>query len=235
MKTILLFLASVTLSFAQNPELFSNEWHLDKMVVDDVDYPSPTAHNHTIYLETPINENSITSSLISLIYCTDYFGFLGNITDDTIVNEMGFFFNPDNDNCIFSSSDFNYLADVYMFFQNEGIINYVINEVDNYKQLVLTNSQNNKLYYNNVNLSHDDFLFNNSISFYPNPAQDIINIDMGIHEIKNVKIYAMDGKLVGHLTLINQTIDISHLNQGIYILEFNTSQYEKIRKQLVKN
>ena len=235
MKTILLFLASVTLSFAQNPELFSNEWHLEKMVIDDVDYPTPTQFEHLIGFETQTGSAS-DFTLVGLNYCTNYFSFIGLISDDMILNQDGFFFNPGDDICDFSENTLPYLGGVYMFFQNEGNINYVINEVDNYKQLVLTNLDNNQLYFNNITLSHEVFLFENTLSLYPNPVQNILNIQNTASNLSKVQIYDLNGRLLqNHALQSNEvSLDVSQLNSGVYLVVLENETGNQVARRIVK-
>ena len=221
MKTILLFLASVTLSFAQNPELFSNEWHLEKMVIDDVDYPTPTQYEHTIDFGTPTFENPNTFSYIGLKYCSSYSIFSAQIDNETIINQAEFLLNPDDDDCVFSDYELDFIRDIVIFFRDENgppIISYEINEVDNYKQLVLTNLDNNKLYYNNITLSQENFLFENTLSLYPNPVQNILNIKNTASNLSKVQIYDLNGRLLqNHAMQTNEvSLNVSQLNSGVY-------------------
>jgi thiol-disulfide isomerase/thioredoxin len=64
------------------------------------------------------------------------------------------------------------------------------------------------------------------INIYPNPVKDVLTID-GIYN--SVNIYDVFGKLV----LTSQTqkiIDVSTLNNGVYMLEINTEQAVKTKK-----
>jgi hypothetical protein len=233
MKTILLFITAVTLSFSQNPELFSNEWHLEKMVVDDVDYtpPFPSQYNHTIFFDS----NSISSGehFIYCSYCMDYYYFLANISNEfisTIVEN-----NPITE-CEYTENEFNYLSQVRFFFQNEGIINYVINEVDNYKQLVLTNLDNNQLYYNNISLSQENFLFENTVSLYPNPVQNILNIQNTASNLSKVQVYDLNGRLLQNYALPTNevSLDVSQLNSGVYLVVLENEMGHQISRKIVK-
>lgn len=73
---------------------------------------------------------------------------------------------------------------------------------------------------------------NDNVLIYPNPATDVITVVLKNNEIiDNLKIYAMDGKL---LTVVkNKNIDVSHLSAGNYILEIVTSN-GVLRKKIIK-
>jgi hypothetical protein len=238
MKTILIFLTAVTLSFAQNPELFSNEWHLEKMVIDNVDFPTPTQFEHRINFDTPIEESPNTLSFISLIYCGGYYTFMGLINNETIQNEGGFFFDPNTDNCDFSDNELNYMGNVHMFFEGHSppIISYIINDIDNHKQLVLTNLDNYKLYYNNTTLSQEVFLFENTVSLYPNPVEKILNIQNTASNLSKVQIYDLNGRLLHNHTLQTNevSLDVSQLNSGVYLVVLENEMGNQITRKIVK-
>jgi len=96
--------------------------------------------------------------------------------------------------------------------------------------LFYTNNSNNNdgwdaTYSSNVGINENDF--SKSISIYPNPAEDIINISFNSKENQDfiVEILSVSGKEVysdaikdsnGDLYLKN--IDVSQLSQGVYIL-----------------
>lgn len=73
-------------------------------------------------------------------------------------------------------------------------------------------------------------------NMYPNPASGIVNISLAnIYDNQNVEIYDITGRLINKLELKNnsttQQIDISSLNQGIYlvkVIQGNNSYSEKL-------
>ena len=76
------------------------------------------------------------------------------------------------------------------------------------------------------------------VSFYPNPASNQLNIDLG-HDIFNltgINIYSLDGKVVCSSQLQNRfsEIEISHLSQGAYFIELKCGD-EMTRMKLIKN
>ena len=70
-----------------------------------------------------------------------------------------------------------------------------------------------------------------SIMIYPNPAEDRIHISMS--GFKEAIIYTLSGKKV--LRSKENDIDISTVNQGIYIIELWNKNGEKVRVKLLKN
>lgn len=61
----------------------------------------------------------------------------------------------------------------------------------------------------------------NRFEIYPNPASGFIKIDTDLKEIVNISIYTLSGILVKTLDLqsISNTIDISDLKEGVFILK----------------
>jgi hypothetical protein len=62
-------------------------------------------------------------------------------------------------------------------------------------------------------------------SLYPNPAQDKLNVNIkNIDASKGIQIYSSNGVLVRSITTDKEvnTIDVSTLEKGMYILKANT-------------
>lgn len=87
-----------------------------------------------------------------------------------------------------------------------------------------------------VILGVDDFSAKNSISIYPNPAQDYITVSNNT-PLSSVEFYSVLGNKVFEKTNLNslsETIDISHLPSGIYLLNSVDSEKRSSTKKLVK-
>ena len=69
--------------------------------------------------------------------------------------------------------------------------------------------------------------FKESISLFPNPATTTIEIDAN-SAIVNLKIYAITGELIQEKTNLipDESIDIEHLNNGIYVLKLEGKNNE---------
>ena len=66
-----------------------------------------------------------------------------------------------------------------------------------------------------------------NISFFPNPASDVLNINVGEITIKNLTILDLSGKILMVVNNINtgtNTIDVSSLTSGMYIIRFETEE-----------
>jgi hypothetical protein len=68
-----------------------------------------------------------------------------------------------------------------------------------------------------------------NIQVYPNPFTDKINLSFD-KPIENIEIYSMEGKLIYKEQLPKNTIDLKHLNTGLYLLIINKETNFKILK-----
>jgi hypothetical protein len=77
----------------------------------------------------------------------------------------------------------------------------------------------------------------NDVSVYPNPANQSITIQNKTEEELSAKILSIDGKLIVPQFEINSNnkIDISKLNNGLYLIRVTNSKNQVIVKKLIKN
>ena len=79
---------------------------------------------------------------------------------------------------------------------------------------------------------------NSAIKIYPNPSKGEITIENGNTGSSSIKIYDMIGREVLYSKQLqntdNQTIDISFLNNGIYILVVNSNNYIVNKKLIIE-
>jgi alpha-tubulin suppressor-like RCC1 family protein len=67
--------------------------------------------------------------------------------------------------------------------------------------------------------------------FYPNPTKDYLYFE---NEIKEISIYSLDGRKIN--TNFNKNkIDVSYLNNGIYLLQLIDNYGKLIKKKFIKN
>ena len=84
----------------------------------------------------------------------------------------------------------------------------------------------------NNQLSITDFASRSEIKVFPNPTQEVINLQSA-SPISKLTVYSMDGKKIsvneGHI----ETLNISKFNSGLYILEIvsnNKTSFHRIIK-----
>jgi hypothetical protein len=87
---------------------------------------------------------------------------------------------------------------------------------------------------NLATLSINEVSLEDSFSIYPNPANDFIIIN-NTNWIKSKTLYSITGQLIKQENNQNEKIDISNLQQGLYLLEIETTNNQKVTKKIVKN
>lgn len=112
---------------------------------------------------------------------------------------------------------------------NFGYGNFDIDDLRIYSG-VLTPSEISSLH-NNL-LSSTDFNNGNlNFKLYPNPANDIINLELN-NEVKNVDIYSLQGQKVHSST--EKQINISNLANGIYMVRVEDENGAVATQKLIK-
>lgn len=82
-------------------------------------------------------------------------------------------------------------------------------------------------------LSNDEFDIN-SFSLYPNPANGgTVTITSASNNIKNVQVYSLLGKQVINTKTVN-TIDVSGLNTGIYVIKITDNGKSATKKLVIR-
>jgi uncharacterized delta-60 repeat protein len=80
-----------------------------------------------------------------------------------------------------------------------------------------------------ISLSTSSFDAANAFVIYPNPAQNVLHLQSNnFTSIKAVKIYDLQGKVV--LEDTNDTINVSNLSKGLYIVKISTEEGEVTKK-----
>jgi hypothetical protein len=77
----------------------------------------------------------------------------------------------------------------------------------------------------------------NTISLYPNPADNMVTIEnSGIEKISKLDIYDITSKRIYTLSnnsLNKISIDVSQFDKGIYLIELSSENNSKITKKLI--
>ena len=71
----------------------------------------------------------------------------------------------------------------------------------------------------------------------PNPAKDILKIDVAAFRTKSIFIYSNDGKLIQELLIKNDKlakIDISKYTKGVYHLVLKLENGEELSSKFIK-
>ncbi|MFT5890347.1 MAG: subtilisin family serine protease [Dokdonia sp.] len=84
-------------------------------------------------------------------------------------------------------------------------------------------------------LAIKDNILDNGLTIYPNPAKDIINIELPqSFTIESVSLYTIQGQKLKETGFQNNSIDISNLSKGVYILTLKTSNGTNFHKTFIK-
>lgn len=112
----------------------------------------------------------------------------------------------------------------------EYVFNGAIDDLKVYNYVLSDMSISNL--YNNNTLSSSDFSQNNlEVALYPNPVQDLLNINVD-NAIKSVEIYNIQGQKV--LNSTSNEVDMSSLNSGIYLVKITDENNSIATKKVVK-
>lgn len=120
--------------------------------------------------------------------------------------------------CIDEPVDYPDQIENYMDYSDENCMNMFTLQQANAMRFVIENFRQDLL------LSTNNILVKNtSISVFPNPVIDILNFKLPFESIshyENLQIVAIDGRIVKSLSSLNQSIDVSDLEAGIYFINF---------------
>jgi hypothetical protein len=85
--------------------------------------------------------------------------------------------------------------------------------------------------FNNNTLTSQNFNQNNlEVSLYPNPAKDVLNIEM-TNEVKSVEIYNFQGQKV--LESNQKQINVSNLSSGMYMIKVQDNENSVATKKVI--
>jgi hypothetical protein len=82
---------------------------------------------------------------------------------------------------------------------------------------------------------HQDGFTASKLVIYPNPASDqltLLNIDLA--SIKSISIITPLGKVINNIALTNNTVNIGHLTEGVYMLSLVTTDGKKYSERFIK-
>lgn len=113
------------------------------------------------------------------------------------------------------------LDEVYMF--NDVLSETEINEVMNIENL--------QDYLKNLSVSENKLEFNN-IKLYPNPVRKMMTIEG--RKIVKAKVYDLSGRMIKTFTTNNNSLDVSTLSNGVYIIRMTDVQGKSYESKFIK-
>lgn len=87
----------------------------------------------------------------------------------------------------------------------------------------------------NTPLTGLDEKYLEEVRIYPNPASTEIHVDLtgSNNPIEGLRIISINGQVLKHYRKAGQTIDISSLNEGMYILQIELADGVKVNKRVL--
>jgi len=99
----------------------------------------------------------------------------------------------------------------------------VIDEIESFEEM---------LYHIDTLYLSSTVLTNKSINIYPNPANDIVNVDSDL-PVNLIEIYSIDGKRVAEFSN-ERLLNITHLAKGIYLISVELEGGELFKQKIVR-
>ena len=85
-------------------------------------------------------------------------------------------------------------------------------------------------------LGIEELVQNNAVTLFPNPTNDLINIQFKLNTpINSIDIFNSMGDLVEHSNGTNCSLSLGHLTQGLYFVKVNTKEGTYSEKFLLKH
>ncbi|MBB4120020.1 hypothetical protein GGR32_002332 [Mesonia hippocampi] len=227
---MVLFVATSFYAQTQQQVLADHSWNVYKVEIDGQEYLAP------------INQERIELNTANLWYLVDneiWFGFCGWSAF------QGLTFTNDNQwestNWVSLAWDYCTLAENIEFagyysavMKYETLTSFSfyfeITDLSNGdKELVVTNVNGDKAYFNNKTLAINAYLFND-IKVYPNPAQTVVNISLPNHtsQMLVIKLYDVLGKEIKKITqtaAADIRFPLDGITAGVYFLELKPKNH----------
>ncbi len=233
MKNTFLILALFLVSQlnGQQQDLINNSWYLQKMEINNIAYFQPSNTESTNTVTANFNNNKFQTELICNYLESET---LSNLTDSSFSTNG---FTNSLAECQFNEN-ITFEQNYVLIFQNNTSFTYSITNSSNYKTLIITNPQNNKVFYTSNLLSTQDIESeNNMIQIYPQLVRNHLFITTKKGQKLRLKIINANGqKVAEYLCSPPKTkIDISTLEKGVYfcILTYQDHQV-LVTKKIIK-
>ena len=223
--------------YAQDPELFNHTWYFvngelsgDEFLPTQNLVPTMNFFNDFIDVSYPFCSGGVTFE--DIVYDSITFEIIG---DYYVLVDECFFPDHENELLLMQKHDL-----FYGDLQNTGAINnpfsYIIEPVDTYLQLTITNGDGDWAVYNSVLLSTASFDAT-VFDIYPNPASDKLFIESQ-ENISQVAVYDIHGKLIKTIRFNPENsveIDVRHLQNSMYFLKIETENNRVATEKFIKN
>ena len=226
--TLFLIVLCSSFSYAQDPELFEQEWFLHYIVIDEATINSPMPEID-IFLDFNNSNEEVDYLEVHIPYCEDGHAGVINFEEDSVFNLETF------DWVLLGVCNGEEFADFAEYMMNHYTV-YALNngsgtpknpfiytletDGENYT-LTIENIDGDYAVYSDQKLSTHEFE-NNAASVYPNPVSETLHI-VGNKDVIRASIYSITGQKTTILNSIVKEIDVRLLQNGLYFLELEAS------------
>jgi hypothetical protein len=218
-------------SYAQDPQLFENDWYLNNLVIDGNNNPAPANSDLnaiTLQFYAMPTDNLITVACDSSDGELD-FDQLNPIFSFSQYNPVAWSF------CIFQPN-IDYSNLYFSFFENEISFPfaYELTTASGIRFLSITNEAGDQALYADQVLSTEDHdVLELGVS--PNPFKDALTLSLAQGEIKEIRVYNLLGKKVFQQKGNSQEIYLEDLSSGVYFLKLFTDKGSTTKKIIKMN
>ncbi|MFY1046178.1 T9SS type A sorting domain-containing protein [Chryseobacterium sp. GP-SGM7] len=240
MKKTLFFLTFVNnFIFAQNADLFNNNWYISQIILNGQTTASPV-------MSQGLPNSTFIQSTSGYVFNSQYFNIAGvNINFSQAQNS----FTKTGGGCTFADYNGPNMQAAQEYDQkncdfyvgsippsgtvpNGTVFNYQIINNGTSKTLIITNvTTGNKVYYNNSFLGTKENALKKTFKVYPNPSIDFLIVE-DLEKNLKVKIYDLSGKLLFETLSSGKIvkIDVSVFQKGQYLLSIENFRSEFFMK-----
>jgi type IX secretion system substrate protein len=233
MKRLLILIILIAMgsnAFAQDPELFDNDWYLEKVIIDGEEIIPPYLVVEPKVGRIYFQVDEVTYEFCDFRVCDVIYDSSENIFElgEWIAAGHGcdqpenFLFEP-----IYGSIFYDGTTP-----KNPFLYDFTINS-EGVLVLTITNGEGNQAIYGNIFLSVPDASLS-EIKIYPNPSSSVIFIESQKDPITKIELLNLLGESLESATDNTDSIDISDFASGIYLLRIFIGQESTVKKIVKK-
>lgn len=224
MRVLLFFLLVTNFLSAQNPNLFSSNWQITKIVseVHPDQLPPPMPFQQM----TTFSTNTLNSSFFNTVSANLTFSGQDQFTVISKACTLADYWGDNGEVNSFFGSICNF------FGSSNGSFFYHIQSNGNEKTLVVSTPTFDEIHFKAANLNTKDQEFS-KISIGPNPVKRLLKINY-TENLNDVKIYDVSGKIIYEKKPAPSktlNIDMQSFEAGIYFIRLNNDKPIKIIKE----
>lgn len=229
MKRLLIYIILISIgsnAIGQDPELIDNEWYLEKVIID-----GETIFPPYFPFEPKVGRIYFEIDGMAKEFC-DIRGCEASYDPNENIFMLG--------ECVLlpgscDRPEYIIFAGIYdsIFYEENNPINpfaYVLElGSDGILVLTITNAQGNQAIFGNKFLSTAEII-SEKIKIYPNPSSSKIFLKSQKNTITKIELHTMLGESIQTLNNYVDSVDLSHLATGVYLLRIYTEHGSAIKK-----